>query len=151
MHMNCLSISLESCWLCRLCCQIISKVDKFPLYLSLRGFLHEKTCTSASFILGWLFHFVSCFIMTGSFHISVFEGTLQVVKIHMWFKIANIAHALPIPVYQQTDFTPKHVVSWHLHDTIARFRTRVKFSPQQPGWTHTRVICPGMTFCGGIM
>ena len=57
--MDGLSISLESCWLCRLCCQIISIVDKFPLYLSLRGFLHEKTRTSARFMAGWLFHFVS--------------------------------------------------------------------------------------------
>ena len=57
--MDCLSISLESCWLCRLCCQIISIVDKFPLYLSLRWFLHEKTRTGASFTPGWLFRFIS--------------------------------------------------------------------------------------------
>ena len=34
-------------------------MDKFPLYLSRRGFLHEKTRTSASFMPGSLFHFVS--------------------------------------------------------------------------------------------
>ena len=68
------------------------------------------------------------YIMTGSFHISLFEGTLHVDKIHAWFKIANITHALPVPVYRQTDFTPKHVS--RLHDTVARFRTRVKFSPR---------------------
>ena len=74
------------------------------------------------------------YVMTGwSFHISIFQGTLHVDQIHMRFKIANIVHALPVPVYQQTDFTPKCVVSLCLHDTIARFRTRVKFSPQQPG------------------
>ena len=109
----------KTCWLCRLCCQIISIVDKFPQYLSLRGFLHEKTRTGASFIQGWLFHFV----------------------IHMWCKITNIAHGLLIPVYQQTDFTPKRVVILCLHDTVARFCTRVEFSPQYnnqgeltPGW-----------------
>ena len=47
------------------------------------------------------------YMMTGSFHISLFEGTLHVDKIHVWFKIANITHALSVPVYRQTDFTPK--------------------------------------------
>ena len=81
------------------------------------------------------------YIMTGSFHISLFEGTLHVDKIHMWFKIANITQALPVPVYRQTDFTPKRVDVSRLHDTVARFRTAVKFSPRyknrgelRPGW-----------------
>ena len=39
------------------------------------------------------------------------------------------AHVLPIPVYQQTDFTLKLVVVSCLHDTVARFRTRVKLLP----------------------
>ena len=39
-------------------------------------------------------------------------------------------HVPPVPVYRQTDFTPKRVVVSHLHDTIARFRTGVKFLPQ---------------------
>ena len=30
------------------------------------------------------------YIMTGSFHISLFEGTLHVDKVHVRFKIANI-------------------------------------------------------------
>ena len=37
-------------------------------------------------------------------------------------------HALPIPVYRQTDFTPKDVVVLRLHDTVEKFHTRVKFS-----------------------
>ena len=69
------------------------------------------------------------YIMTGSFHISLFKGTFHVDKIHLWFKIANITHALPVPVYRQTDFTPTRVVS-RLHDTVARFRTGVEFSPR---------------------
>ena len=52
------------------------------------------------------------------------------VKNDVWFKIANITHALPIPVYRQTDFTPKWVVVSRLHDTVAKFRTGVKFSPR---------------------
>ena len=62
------------------------------------------------------------------FHISLF--TLHVDKMHVCFKIATIAHALPVPVYRQTDFTPKPVVVSCLHDTVARFRTGVKFSPR---------------------
>ena len=87
-----------------------------------RRCLHEKTRTGASFIPGWLFDFVSCFeyIMTRSFHISLFEGTLHVDKIHVWFKIANKTHAPPVPIYQQTDFTPKRVVVSRFHDSVAR-------------------------------
>ena len=70
------------------------------------------------------------YMMTGSFHISLFEGTLHVDKIHMRFKIANITHAPPVPVYRQSDFTQKWVVVSRLHDTVARFCTGVKFSPQ---------------------
>ena len=70
------------------------------------------------------------YIMTGSFHISLFEGTLHVDKIHVRFTIAKITHALPVPVYQQTDFTPKLVVVFRLRNTIARFRTGVTLSPR---------------------
>ena len=70
------------------------------------------------------------YMMTGSFHISLFEGTLHVDKIHVRFKIANITHALTVLVYRQSDFTPKRVVVSRLHNTVARFRTGVKFSPR---------------------
>ena len=61
-------------------------------------------------------------MMTGSFHILLFNGTFHVDKVHVWFKIANITHALPVPVYRQTDFTPKQVVVSCLHDTVAKSR-----------------------------
>ena len=67
------------------------------------------------------------YIMTGSFHISLFEGTLHVDKIHVRFKIANITHVPPVPDYKH-DFTQKLVVVSRLHDTVAKFRTGVKFS-----------------------
>ena len=70
------------------------------------------------------------YMMTGSFHILLFNGTFHVDKIHVWFKIANITHALPVPVYWQTDFTLKTVVVSRLHDTVVRFCTGVKFSPR---------------------
>ena len=44
--------------------------------------------------------------------------------------MANITHVLPVPVYWQTDFTAKRLVVSRLHDTVARFRTGVKFSPR---------------------
>ena len=68
--------------------------------------------------------------MTGSFHVSLLEGTLCVDKIQVRFKMTNIMHALPVPVYQQTDFTPKLVVISRLHDTVTGFHTGVKFLPQ---------------------
>ena len=70
------------------------------------------------------------YIITGSFHISLFECALHVDKIHVRFKIANITHALPVLVYRQTDFPSKRAVVSRLHDTVARFRTGVKFSPR---------------------
>ena len=69
------------------------------------------------------------YMMTGSSHIFLFKGTFRVDKMHVWFTIANITHALPVPAYRQTDFKPKRVVVSRLHDTVARFRTGVKFSP----------------------
>ena len=65
------------------------------------------------------------YIMTGSFHISLFEVTLHVDNyIKNTLKIQNRKH------YWQTDFTPKRVVVSRLHDTVARFRSGVKFSPR---------------------
>ena len=92
----------------------------------------------------------------GYFTSRLFEGTLHVDKMHVWFKIANITHALPVPVYRQTDFTPKRVVVSCLHDTVARFRTGVKFSPRcenrskltpgrlAPAWLFVVVSCKQM-------
>ena len=67
--------------------------------------------------------------MTRSFHISLFEGTLHGERIHGWFKIANITHALPVAVYRQTNFTPKRVVVSQLNDTVVKF-CRSEFTPQ---------------------
>ena len=93
---------------------------------------------------GWLFDFVSRLYDWVISYLAIWRYSLcslHVDKIHVWFKIANITHALPVPVYRQTDFTPKRVVVSRLHDTVARFRTGVKFSPRYnnrgeltPGW-----------------
>ena len=84
---------------------------------------------------GMIFWFRIAFTLClGHFISLLFEGTLHVDQIHVWFKIENITHALPVPVYRQTDFTPKRVVVPRLHNTAARFRTGVKFSPRYKNW-----------------
>ena len=131
--------------------------------------LHKKTCTGASFILGWLFDFVSRLDNDWVILISLFEGTLHVDKTHVLFKIADITYAPPVPVYRRPIFTPKRVDVSCLHDTVARSCTGVKFLPwykeltpgwlalalhfvvvsckqiqsheSEPEWTHIRVSC----------
>ena len=121
---------------------LIHRINMFDFVRNVRECLHEENShrrefhTDISFLISY-----RVYMMTGLFHSSLFEGTLHVDKMHVWFKIANITHALPDPVYRQTDFTPKRVVVSCLHDTVARFRTGVKFSPRYknrgelaPGW-----------------
>ena len=78
----------------------------------------------------WLVHFISRYLKV---HF--------ILVLHLWFKIANVTHVLPVAVYRQTEFTLKRVVVSGLHDTVVRFRTGVNFSPQYnnrsaltPGW-----------------
>ena len=78
-------------------------------------------------------------MIMGHFIPGLFEGILHVDKIHVRFKIANITHALPVPGHRQTEFTPKRVVVSLSHDTFARFRTGVKFSPRY----NNRGLTPG--------
>ena len=97
------------------------------------------------------------YIMIESFHILLIEGTLHVDKIQVWFKIANITHALPIPVYRQI----KPADRFHA-ETGARFKftcycreilyqSEILAPVQEPGWTHAGVTRASITFCGGIM
>ena len=58
------------------------------------------------------------YIMTESFHISLFEGTLHVDKIQVWFKITNITHALPISVWSF------HVYMMPLRDFVPEWNSR---------------------------
>ena len=62
--------------------------------------------------------------------------------------LTKITHALPVPVYLQTDFTPKRVVVWRLHDTVAKSRTGVKFSPrcESRGELTSRLLAPAWHF-----
>ena len=49
------------------------------------------------------------YMMTGSFHISLFEGTLHVDKIHVRFKIANMCMRYP---FQSTSRLISHRNLW---------------------------------------
>ena len=74
--------------------------------LGLRGCLHEKTRTGTSFILQWLFDFVSRLLNDQLIsYLAIWRYILHGEKIHVLFKVANITHALPVAVYRQTDFT----------------------------------------------
>ena len=95
----------------------------------IRGCLHENS-QRREFHTGMTLISYRVYMMTGSFHISFFEGTLHVDKIHVWFKITNITHYLLVPVYLQTDFPPERVDVSRLLDTVAKSRTGVKFSPR---------------------
>ena len=88
--------------------------------LVFEGCLHEKThtCARVSYRDDLLISY-RAYTMLSHFISRLFEGTLHVDKIHVPFKIANVTHALPVPVYQLTDFTPKRVVVSCLHDTVA--------------------------------
>ena len=130
-----------------------SRDSQLLLNQQLMGCLHEKTRINASFIPGWLFDFVSrldndCVIL-----ISLFEGTLHVDKTHVWFKITDITHALPVPVYWQTDFhietDGRFAFTWYC--CKISYQSEVLTPVQEPRWTHARVNRAGMTFCGGIM
>ena len=91
----------------------------------------------------WADFFISycVYIMTRSFQISLFEGTLQVDKNYTrTIQNCKHAHVLPVPVNQKTDFTPKLVVVSHLHDTVARFSTEWN---SRPGTTTRVNLCQG--------
>ena len=59
------------------------------------------------------------YIMTGSFHISLFEGTLHVDKIHKRFKITNITHAF---TFQSTGRPISHWNMWSFHVYMIQLR-----------------------------
>ena len=90
----------------------------------MRKFTLVRVSFRDDFLISYLIY-----IMTWSFQISLFEGTLHDDKIHV-IQNRNITNALPIPVYRETNFIPKRVNVLRLHDTVARFRTGVKFLPQ---------------------
>ena len=70
------------------------------------------------------------YMMTGFFHHST-SNVLKLTKPSWIDKNYACATRSSLPVvYLQTDFTPKRVVVSRLHDTVAKARTGVEFSPR---------------------
>ena len=68
---------------------------------------------------------------------------------HVWFKMAKITHALPVPVYRQTETGGRFVFT--LNRREISYRSEILAPAQEPRWTHAGVTRASMTFCGGIM
>ena len=99
--------------------------------LGLRGCLHEKTRTGTSFILQWLFDFVSRLLNDQLIsYLAIWRYTLHGEKIHVLFKVANITHAATRCSLPADRFHTKCVVVSHWNDTVVMFRTGVNFSPR---------------------
>ena len=74
---------------------------------------------------------------------ALLEDTLHVDKIHVRFKIANITHALPVPVYPQTGTTTgvnsrrgdsrRHDILWwyHVNKCRAMRGNRSELTPER--------------------
>ena len=98
--------------------------------------LYEKTWENShrrEFHTGMTF-FISyrvC-IMAGSFHISLFEGTLHVVKIHLRFKIANMRMRYP---FQSTSRLISHRNLWSFRVCMIPLRDFVPEWNSRPGTT----------------
>ena len=86
--------------------------------------------------------------MTGPFHISLFEGTLHVDRIHVWFKIANIRMGYP---FQSTSGPISHRNGWSFHVYMIPLRDFVLEWNSRPG-TRTGVnSCQGDSRWHGIL
>ena len=72
------------------------------------------------------------YIMTGSFHISLFEGTLHVDKIHVRFKIANMRMRYP---FQSTSRLISHRNLWSFSVYVIPLRDFVREWHCRPGTT----------------
>ena len=72
------------------------------------------------------------YMMTGLFHISLFEGTLHVNKIYVWFKITNTTHALPDPA---TGRQISHRNVWSFRGYMIPLRDFIPEWNSRPGTT----------------
>ena len=90
------------------------------------------------------------YMMTGSFHISLLEGTLHVDKIQNRKHYACATYPFqstgrPISRRNGWSFCVYMILLWD-------FVPEWNLAPvQEPGWTHAGVTRACMTFCGGIM
>ena len=93
-------------------------------------------------VLGWLFDFVS------RLHDDWVISYLAIWGYSVWFKIANITHALPVPVDRQTDFHTETFgrFAFTLYRCEISYRSEILFPVQQPGWAHAGWLAPAWRF-----
>ena len=90
------------------------------------------------------------YMMTGSFHISLFEGTLHVDKIHVWFKIANITHGMRYP-FQSTSRPISHRNEWLDAARLAQLEERWSAEREVVSSNPGRTISQGLYNTGEMM
>ena len=119
----------------------------------IRGCLHGKTRTGASFIPGWLRDFVSrLHWWLGHFIPCLHEN---------WIKIANMASividenyacatrsSLPANRFH-TETSGRFAFAWYRCEIS--YRSEILAPVREPGWTQAGATRAGITFCGGIM
>ena len=114
---------------------------RFSRYISpakLSGCLHEKTRTGTSFISRWLFYFVS------RLHYDWVTSYLKIWRLHFMlikYTCDSKSQTLRMATCSSLLADRFHNIMGscsRLHDTVARFRTGVKFSPRHDilWWYH---------------
>ena len=114
----------------------------FPIYTS--GCLHEKTCTSASLIMGWLFDFISR--LHDDWVIWCWWNTC-VIQNRQHYACA-IHSSLPADQFH-TETGGCFAFTWYHCEFL--YWSEILAPVQEPEWAHAGVTCTGITFCGGIM
>ena len=113
----------------------------------LRGCLHEKTHTSASFSPEWPFWFPIAFTWwQGHFISRYLKVHFMLIKYTCDSKSQTLRMHYP---FQSTGRPISHRNGWSI--LVYTIPLQEILAPvQQPGWTHAGVTHAGMTFCGGI-
>ena len=115
------------------------RVCKKNNIVGLRGCLHGKTCTGASFIPGWLLDFG--IMMTGK--ASVFSSS------HVQRVEADKAILVCLSTRFHTKTSGCFTFTWYR--CKISYRSEILVPVREPGWTYAGATRAGMTFCGGIM
>ena len=105
--------------------------NQFPIFLqeTFGCAPRRELCQNPILYLDQVFDVYNFVLLEGTrqfFH----HPTSNMLKLTKPSWIDKNRHELPVPVYLQTDFTPKRMVVSRLHDTVAKSPTGVKFSPR---------------------
>ena len=135
----------------------VLRVTKILLISWCKGVFTWENSHRREFHIGMTFWFRIAFTRSGVIsYLGYLKVHFMLIKYTCDSKSQTFTHALPVPGHRQTEFTPKRVVVSRLHDTVARFRTGVKFSPRYnnrgeltprwlaPAWRFVVVSCKQM-------